>query len=44
MQKIGKFDAKIIVLPLGFTINNNLIFIDGMEFMNFSPNALVRNL
>ena len=44
MQKIGKFDVKISVLPLVFTIDNNLIFIDSMEFMNVSPNALVRNL
>ena len=40
MQEIGKFDTKVNVIPSGlekymaFTINNNLVFIGGMQFMN----------
>ena len=50
MQEIGKFDVKIGVTLNGlekymaFTINKNLAFIDSMEFMNFSLDALVKNL
>ena len=50
MQKIGKFDVKVNVIPNGlekymaFTINNNLLFIDIMQFMNYSLDTLVRNL
>ena len=50
MQKIGKFDGKVNVLPNGlekymaFIINNNLVFIDSMQFMNSSLGALVKNL
>ena len=50
MQEIGKFDVKISVIPYGlekcmaFTINKNLIFIDNMQFMNSSLDALVKNL
>ena len=29
---------------MAFTINNNLVFIDIMEFMNSSLNPLVKNL
>ena len=29
---------------MAFTINNNLVFIDSMQFMNFSLEALVMNL
>ena len=29
---------------MAFTINNNLAFIDSMQFMNFSLEALVMNL
>ena len=29
---------------MGFTINKNLFFIDSMQFMNFSLDALVKNL
>ena len=50
MQEIGKFDVKIIVIPNGlekyiaFAINNNLVFIDSMQFMNSSLDTLVKNL
>ena len=50
MQEIAKLDVKINVIPNGlekymaFTINSNLVFIDSMEFMNFSLDALVKNL
>ena len=29
---------------MAFTINNNLVFIDSMQFMNSSLDALVKNL
>ena len=47
-QEVGKFDLKVSVIPHGleksmaFTIN--LVFIDSMQFMNSSPDALVKNL
>ena len=50
IRKIGKSDVKVNVIPNGlekcmaFTINNNLVFIDSMQVMNFSLNALVKNL
>ena len=50
MQEIGKFDVKISVTPnalekyMTFTINKNLVFIDNMQFMNSSLDALVKNL
>ena len=50
IQKIGKFDVKISVIPNGlekymaFIINKNLGFFDSMQFMNSSLNALVKNL
>ena len=40
MQKIGKFNVKVNVIPNGlekymaFTINYNLVFIGSMQFMN----------
>ena len=46
----SKFDVKVSVIPSGlekymaFTINRNLIFIDGMQFMNSSFDSLVKNL
>ena len=49
MQEISKFDVKINLVPNGleksmaFTINNNLVFIGSMQFMNPSLNALVKN-
>ena len=42
IQEIGKFDFKVNAIPNGlekymaFTINNNLVFIDSMQFMNSS--------
>ena len=50
IQEIGKFDVKVNVIPNGlekcvaFTINNNLFFIDSMQFMNSSLYVLVKNL
>ena len=50
MHNLGDFDVKISVIPnglekyLAFTINNSLVFIDNMQFMNFSLDALVKNL
>ena len=50
MQEVGKFNIKVSVTPNGlekymaFTINNNLVFIDSMEFMNCSLDALINNL
>ena len=29
---------------MAFTINGNLVFIDSMQFMNFSLDSLVKNL
>ena len=42
IQVIGKFDVKVNAIPNGleksmaFAINNNLVFIDSMQFMNSS--------
>ena len=50
MQEIGRFNVKVNVIPNGlekymaFTINKNLIFIDSMQFMNSSLDALIKNL
>ena len=50
MQEIGKFDVKISVIPNGsekymaFTMNKNLVFIDSMQFMNYSLDTLAKNL
>ena len=50
IQEINKFDVKISVIQNGlekymaFTINKNLFFIDSMQFMNSSLDALVNNL
>ena len=50
IQEIGKFDVKVSVIPnelekyMSFTINKNLVFIDSMQFMNFSLDELVKNL
>ena len=50
MQETGKFDKKISVIPNGlekhmtFTINDNLVFIDSMQFMNSSLDALLKDL
>ena len=50
IKEIGKFDVGVSAIPNGlekymaFTINSNLVFIDRMQFMNSSLNALVKNL
>ena len=50
MQIISKFDVEISIIPSGlekymaFTINKNLVFINSMQFMNFSSDILVKNL
>ena len=50
IREIGKFDVKVNVIPNGlekymaFTINNNLIFIDSMQLMDSSLDALVKDL
>ena len=50
MQEIGKSDVKISVIPnelekyMAFTINNNLVFIDSIQFINSGLDALVKNL
>ena len=50
MQETGKYDVKVNVIPNGlekymaFIINKNLVFIDSMQFMNSSLDALVKNL
>ena len=46
MQKIGKFDVKISVIPNGsgkhmaFTINKTLVFIDSVQFINSSLQSI----
>ena len=50
MNIIHKFDVSTSVLPNGlekymaFTINKNLAFIDGRQFMNFTLEKLVKYL
>ena len=50
IQEIGKYDVKVNVILnelekyMTFTINNNLVFIDRMQFMNSSVDALIKNL
>ena len=50
INEIGKFDVKVTVIPNGlekhmaFAINKTLVFIDSMQFMNFSLDALVKNV
>ena len=49
MQKVGKFDPKVNVIPDGlgkyiaFTTNNNLVFVQSMQFMNSILDALFKN-
>ena len=46
---LGKLDVKVNIIPnglekyLAFTIINNYVFIDSMQFMKSSLDALVRN-
>ena len=50
MKKLSNFDASIDVIPCGlekylaFIVNRWLVFIDSMQFMNSSLDALVGNL
>ena len=49
-RELNKFDVKIDVIPNGlekymaFFLNKNFVFIDSMQFMNFSLENLVKNL
>ena len=48
--ELKKFDMKIDLIPNGlekymaFILNKNLLFIDSMQFMNFSLERLVKNI
>ena len=50
LKEIGRFHVKVNAIPngiekyMGFTVNNNLAFIDSMKFMNSSLDTLVKNL
>ena len=50
MQKLGKFNLKINVIPNGlekymsFSINNKLSFIDSFQFLSSLLDSLVKNL
>ena len=50
IKEIGKFDVNVSFIPNGlekymaFTINRNLVYIDSMQFMNCSLDALVKRL
>ena len=50
MKEISYFDVIIDVIPIGlekymaFVVNRNLVFIDSMQFMNYSLDNLVGNL
>ena len=50
LSELDKSDVKISVTPDGlekymvFLLNKNLVFIDSMQFMNFSLEKLVKNL
>ena len=50
IEETDNFDVKVNVNPNGLekyialTINNNLVFIDSMQFMNSSLDAFVKNL
>ena len=50
MHELGNFDVKVNVMLNGlekymaFTINNNLVFIGSMQFMNSSLDVSVKNL
>ena len=50
MHEIDKFDVKVNVIPnvlekyMALTINKNLVFVDSIQFMNSSLDALVKNL
>ena len=50
IKEISKSDVKVNVIPNGlekyiaFAVNSNLVFINSMQFMNSSLDALVKNL
>ena len=50
MQEIGQFDVKVSAIPNGFekymtfTVNKNFVFIDSMQFMNYTLDSLVKNV
>ena len=50
IKEISKFDLKVSLIPkrlekcMAFTINTNLVFIDGMQFLNSSLHSIVNNL
>ena len=50
MQEFDKFDVKVSAVQNGletfmaFATNNNIVFTDSMQFMNFSLDSLVNNL
>ena len=50
IKEIRIFDVKVNVIPNGlekymaFTINENLVFIDSMQFMNSILDALAKNV
>ena len=50
IKEISKSDVKVSVIPNGlekymaFTFNKNLVFIDSMQFINYSLDSLVKNL
>ena len=50
ISKISKFDVKVSAIPNGlekymaFPINKNLVFIESMQFMNSTLDALVKKL
>ena len=49
-DELNKFDMKIDVIPnslekyMAFFLNKNLVFIDSMQFMNYSLKKLFKNL
>ena len=49
-SELNKFNVKISAIPnvvekyIAFLLNNNLVFIDSMQLMNFSLDKLVKNL
>ena len=50
MQELGKFNFRINIITNGsekyisFTINNNLSFVDSMQFLSSSLGSLAKNL
>ena len=49
-KELSKFNCRVSVIPNGlenymsFTLNNNIVFIDSMLFMNSSLDKLAKNL